>query len=67
MVALEPKLSRRLLESRQSLTRDLKLPRSYARPGHYPTRYRVTYNASTREYSVALEGLVLRNSPLTSR
>ncbi|HEV2129713.1 MAG TPA: hypothetical protein VGR27_01335 [Longimicrobiaceae bacterium] len=67
MVALEPKLSRRLLESRHSLTRGLKLPRSYARPGYYPTRYHVGYDPTTREYTVALEGLVLRKSGSTGR
>jgi len=36
-------------------------PARYAAPGHYPTEYRVYWNESTKEYRVALAGLVERN------
>ncbi len=60
MVFLESRLTRALLEGKPSFAREIKLPRKYARSGYYPTRYRVRYDASAREYSVTLEGLVRR-------
>ncbi|CAN5770951.1 hypothetical protein BH23GEM7_BH23GEM7_28210 [soil metagenome] len=60
MVFLEPRIARAFLETRLDFTRELKLPREYTRRGYHPTRYRVGYDASTREYTVALEGLVQR-------
>ncbi len=60
LVFLEPRVTRAFLESRPDVTQELKLPQSYARPGYYPTRYRVRYDAAAREHSIALEGLVRR-------
>lgn len=36
------------------------LPREVPKPGYYPTRYRIAYDATTQEYIFALEGLVKR-------
>ncbi len=60
MVFVEPRIARAFLETRPDVTRELKLPRRSPRPGYYPTRYRVRYDAATQEYTVALEGLVHR-------
>ena len=38
----------------------LPLPRRYQAPGHYPTAYRITWDAKAGEYRVALTGLVRR-------
>lgn len=60
MSFLEPRIAGALLRSRRELTREIKLPEHYARPGYYPTRYRVRYDADAREYTLALEGLLRR-------
>lgn len=60
LTVLESRLTGALLESRRSYAHKIKLPREYARPGYYPTRYRVRYEASSREYTIALEGLAHR-------
>lgn len=60
MVFIEPSVAPGFLQSRPDEVREIKLPRQYAVPGYYPTRYRVRYDASPREYSIALEGLVRR-------
>jgi hypothetical protein len=57
---VEPMITREFLESRPNHSEDLKLPRAYAQPGYYPTRYRVTHDPAKHEYSVVLEGLVKR-------
>ncbi len=41
-------------------TVSLKLPSRYAQPGSYPTSYKVGFDASTKEYVIALTGLVPR-------
>ncbi len=64
----EPMITRaHLLEKRRSAdpaVRDevipLPLPRKYQAPGHYPTAYRITWDARAREYRVALTGLARR-------
>ncbi len=60
MSFLEPRVAGALLRGRTDLMREIKLPARYALAGYYPTRYRVRYDTFTREYTVALEGLVRR-------
>ncbi|MGG6242789.1 DUF5602 domain-containing protein [Nodosilinea sp. AN01ver1] len=51
---LEPMVSLDFLASQQNFEGDFARPQRYARPGLYPTRYRVTYSEATQEYVVAL-------------
>lgn len=36
------------------------LPTTYPLPGHYPTKWSVRYNATTKQYRIAIEGFVAR-------
>jgi hypothetical protein len=56
----EPMITKSFFETRQNLTEYIKLPQKYAKPGYYPTRYSATYDAAKKEYTVSLEGMVLR-------
>jgi hypothetical protein len=38
----------------------LPIPAKYQQPGYYPTSYRITWDAATREYRVALSQLEKR-------
>ena len=60
IVFMEPMITKAFLESKVSVTETIKLPSKYARPGYYPTRYSIKYDAGSAEYSIALEGLTLR-------
>lgn len=51
---LEPMVSLDFLASQQDFEGAIALPQSYAKPGLYPTRYRVAYSEDTQEYVVAL-------------
>ena len=57
MVFISPSVSRVVLSQRQAATGVIKQPRVYAKPGLYPTRYRITYDSARNEHSIALEGL----------
>jgi hypothetical protein len=43
-----------------NITEYIKLPQKYARPGYYPTKYSLSYDAKNKEYTVALVGMTLR-------
>jgi hypothetical protein len=60
IIFMEPMITRDFLETKTDVTEPIKLPSKYARHGYYPTRYSITYDPITREYSVALDGLTLR-------
>jgi hypothetical protein len=56
----EPMVALSYLESKPSLVEDIKAPAEYDKSGYYPTRYRVSYNADRKEYTIALDGLTWR-------
>jgi len=64
----EPMITRAHILAKKSATdpavRDevipLPVPKRYQEPGHYPTAYRITWDAKAREYRVALTGLTKR-------
>jgi hypothetical protein len=56
----EPMITKSFFETKTNLTEYIKLPQKYAKPGYYPTRYSVRYDAARKEYTVALEGMTLR-------
>lgn len=61
MIFLEPMITKAFLESKGNFSGNIKLPLTYKRTGlYYPTKYSITYDATTKEHTVALEGFVLR-------
>ncbi|CAN5824023.1 DUF5602 domain-containing protein [soil metagenome] len=61
MIFLEPMVTRAFLQTRPNFVRPLKLPARYAVPGHYPSSYRVTYDASANEHRITLGDFVRRD------
>ena len=60
IIFYEPMITRSFFETKTNITEFIKLPQKYEKPGYYPTKYSVRYDADTKEYTVALAGLVLR-------
>lgn len=60
LIFFEPMITKSFFETKQNVTEYIKLPQKYAKPGYYPTKYSVRFDAAKKEYSVALEGMVLR-------
>jgi len=58
MIFLEPMMTKTFLETKPNTTDRIKLPRTYAKNGYYPTVYSVRYNATQREFEISLENLV---------
>ena len=56
----EPMVTRAYLLSRPDAVAPISAASKVVAPGSYPTAYRVTYDAQSREYRVALSGLVAR-------
>jgi len=57
---VEPMITLAYLQSHPDEHISISVPSSYAAPGFYPTAYRVSYDAATKETRVALSDLVLR-------
>lgn len=57
---VEPMVTRSLLTSNPNTSAAIKQPASFARPGRYPTRYRVYADAATNTVRVELDSLVAR-------
>jgi hypothetical protein len=55
---VEPMVARAYLLTHPDVVIPISVPQRYAQPGFYPTAYRVTYDAQTRQYLVALAELV---------
>lgn len=60
LIFFEPMIAKSFFETKLSLTEYIKLPQKYSKPGYYPTKYSTRYDADKKEYTVALEGMVLR-------
>ena len=60
MIFMEPMVTKAYLETKTSATADIKLPAMYPRSAYYPARYVVKYDATAKEYTVSLEGMVPR-------
>jgi uncharacterized protein len=57
----EPMVAKSYLEAKPAATvTPVKLPAQYATAGYQPTSYTVAYDAGTKEYRIALSGLVSR-------
>lgn len=50
------------LETQPNATVPIKLPTLYSQSGYYPTKYRVTYDATSQEYRISYTGLTYRSS-----
>jgi hypothetical protein len=58
---LEPMITVAFLETKPNFIADIKQPRAYPKPGfYYPLKYSVRYDATTQEYRIGLDDLVLR-------
>jgi hypothetical protein len=60
MIFQEPMVTKAFLETRPDVSLPIAQPATYPRPGRYPTTWRIRYDASAKEYVIALENLVLR-------
>jgi Domain of unknown function (DUF5602) len=60
LIFAEPMITKAFLETKPDVTEPLSLPANYERNAYYPTKYSVRYDAATKEYTVALEGMTLR-------
>ncbi len=60
MSFLEPMVTVAYLGTKPNFSGDIKLPEKYLTSAYYPTRYSVKYDAASKEYTVALEGMMLR-------
>jgi len=61
MIFAEPMVTKAFLETKPDVRAAIATPARYAAPGRYPTEYRVYWNERTKEYRVALSGLVERS------
>jgi hypothetical protein len=61
MIFAEPMVTKAFLETKPDFRAPIATPARYAAAGRYPTEYRVYWNEATREYRVALSGLVERS------
>lgn len=61
---IEPMITQSFIQSvatmPEGFTAEIKQPASFTKRGYYPTRYSIRFDAVRREYTVALEGLTLR-------
>jgi hypothetical protein len=61
MIFIEPMITKAFLESKTTVSMDLKLPTKYpVADKYYPTKYGIRYDATAREYIVSLDGLTKR-------
>ncbi len=60
MAFLEPMVTVAYLGTKPNFSDAIKLPEKYLASAYYPTRYSVRYDATAKEYTVSLEGMVLR-------
>ncbi len=61
LIFWEPMVTKAYFESKPNTNDKLKLPEKYAKSGlYYPASYSVMYDDQSKEYSVSLDGFVLR-------
>lgn len=62
VIFYEPMITKAYLESKPDVTMPVKAPQGFAQAGYYPTSYSIRYDAQRKEYTVALEGMTLRQT-----
>jgi hypothetical protein len=60
-IFIEPMITREYLLAKPTLREDLKLPQAYQKSGYFPTTYSIGFDDQTKEYTVALGQLTMRN------
>ena len=61
MIFGEPMIAKSYLETKPAaVVTPVKLPAQYSAHGYQPTSYTVAFDPATKEYRVAISGLVLR-------
>ncbi|WP_410508852.1 DUF5602 domain-containing protein [Methanosarcina hadiensis] len=60
MVFVEPMVTVEYLKTKPELTKQLKLPGCYPISAYYPISYSIRYNETTKEWTIALEGMTPR-------
>ena len=61
IVFMGPHITEAYLLTNPNATVDIKQPQEVRRPGYYPTKYSIRYDADKQEYEVALENFVKRD------
>jgi hypothetical protein len=61
-VFFEPMIAKSYLDTKPNESIAIKQPSAFQKTGYYPTRYTVKYDASAKEYTIALEGLTQRQA-----
>ncbi len=46
------------LQSKPSLSKAIKVPLKYPKTGYYPTTLNISFNTTTKEYTIKLGGMV---------
>jgi hypothetical protein len=57
---LEPMITKAYLETHPNTSQAIPQPAKWPKAGRFPTEYKVSYNASEREFRIALDGLTKR-------
>lgn len=58
MIFYEPMITIDYLKTKPEMTKNLKVPAKYPKTGYYPTKYSISFNAATKEYTIKLGGMV---------
>jgi hypothetical protein len=58
MIFYEPMITQEYLLTKPSLNKNIKVPAKYPKTGYYPTTYSISFNETTKEYTVKLGGMV---------
>lgn len=59
---VEPMVSKAFLDTKPNVVHDVPQPGKVAIAGFYPSRYRVSYDATAKAYQIVLDGLVRRDA-----
>ncbi len=62
MTFLEPMITKTFLETKTSVTANIKQPQTYLNSGNYwPTKYTIRFDATAKQYRVEMHDMMLRN------
>jgi hypothetical protein len=55
---IEPMITRAFIESKVADVKDIRQPSAFSKAGYYPTKYSSSYDATAKEYTIALKEFV---------
>jgi len=58
MIFYEPMMTIAYLQTKPSLSKAIKVPLKYPKTGYYPTTLNISFNTTTKEYTIKLGGMV---------